>query len=507
MKTIQHDLVVLGGGPGGYVAAIRAAQLGLNAACVDENSLLGGTCLRVGCIPSKALLESTAKLMDVRGGFAEHGIRVAGAELDPAVMMRRKEQIVGTLAQGVETLFKRHKIARYAGRGRLDGRGRILVEGEDERILLEARHIVIATGSKPARLHNVECDGSRIGTSTEALSYPEVPKHLVVIGGGYIGLELGSVWSRAGAKVTVLEALDRILPGADEEIARQVQPILEKQGLQFRLGCRIRKASVKGKECVVELEGAEAIRCDRVLVAVGRVAATADLGLDSVAVQPEPRGKSPSTMDLRPPPRVSLPSAIASAGRNSPIRRRKRAWPASSGSLRATGTSITIPSPPWSTPIRRSPPVGATEEQLQKLGCEYRKGFFPFRANGRARTLGEVEGGVKLLADARTDRVLGVHILGSRAGGHDRRSGGRDGLRRFERGHRPGLPRPPNPFGSPRRSRPHCPRASDPRMTRGRLRLRQSRAASFSYFRSALRMSSVMVGHLGAENWPKRSHK
>ncbi|MGO8751398.1 MAG: dihydrolipoyl dehydrogenase [Thermoguttaceae bacterium] len=416
MKTIQHDLVVLGGGPGGYVAAIRAAQLGLNAACVDENSLLGGTCLRVGCIPSKALLESTAKLMDVRGGFAEHGIRVAGAELDPAVMMRRKEQIVGTLAQGVETLFKRHKIARYAGRGRLDGRGRILVEGEDERILLEARHIVIATGSKPARLHNVECDGSRIGTSTEALSYPEVPKHLVVIGGGYIGLELGSVWSRAGAKVTVLEALDRILPGADEEIARQVQPILEKQGLQFRLGCRIRKASVKGKECVVELEGAEAIRCDRVLVAVGRVAATADLGLDSVAVQPEPRGEIPVDDGFE----TSAPGVFALGDC---IRGPKLAHKASEEGMACVERIVTgyghvdydsIPAVVYTHPEIAS--VGATEEQLQKLGCEYRKGFFPFRANGRARTLGEVEGGVKLLADARTDRVLGVHILGSRAG-------------------------------------------------------------------------------------------
>jgi dihydrolipoamide dehydrogenase len=416
MKTIQHDLVVLGGGPGGCVAAIRAAQLGLNAACVDENSLLGGTCLRVGCIPSKALLESTAKLMDVRGGFAEHGIRVAGAELDPAVMMRRKEQIVGTLAQGVETLFKRHKIARYAGRGRLDGRGRILVEGEDERILLEARHIVIATGSKPARLHNVECDGSRIGTSTEALAYPEVPKHLVVIGGGYIGLELGSVWSRAGAKVTVLEALDRILPGADEEIARQVQPILEKQGLQFRLGCRIRKASVKGKECVVELEGAEAIRCDRVLVAVGRVAATADLGLDSVAVQPEPRGEIPVDDGFE----TSAPGVFALGDC---IRGPKLAHKASEEGMACVERIVTgyghvdydsIPAVVYTHPEIAS--VGATEEQLQKLGCEYRKGFFPFRANGRARTLGEVEGGVKLLADARTDRVLGVHILGSRAG-------------------------------------------------------------------------------------------
>ena len=462
MKTIQHDIVILGGGPGGYVAAVRAAQLGLNAACVDENSLLGGTCLRVGCIPSKALLESTAKLRDVRGGLAEHGIRVAGAELDLAVMMRRKEQIVGTLAQGVETLLKRHKIARYAGRGRLDGRGRVLVEGEDERMLLEARYIVIATGSKPARLPNVECDGSRIGTSTEALSYSEVPKHLVVIGGGYIGLELGSVWSRAGAKITVLEALDRILPGADEEIARQVQPILEKQGLQFRLGCRIGKACVKGKECVVEIEGAEAVHCDRVLVAVGRVAATAELGLDSVAIQPEPRGEIPVNDGFE----TSAPGVFALGDC---IRGPKLAHKASEEGLACIERIVTgyghvdyhsIPAVVYTHPEIAS--VGATEEQLRKTGCEYRKGFFPFRANGRARTLGELEGGVKLLADARTDRVLGVHILGPRAGDMIAEAAAAMAFGASSEDIARVCHAPPNPLRSPWRSRPWRARASDP---------------------------------------------
>ena len=254
---------------------------------------------------------------------------MSGAEFDPAVMMHRKEQIVGTLAQGVETLFKRHKIARYAGRGRFDGRGRILVEGEDERILLEARHIVIATGSKPARLHNVECDGSRIGTSTEALSYPEVPEHLVVIGGGYIGLELGSVWSRAGAKVTVLEALDRILPGADTEIAGRSSRSWKSRGFNFSW-LPDPQASVKGKSALLNgRSGSDPLRSRvtgsrpgcrhrRFGAGLGRRPARA-------AGDPGDNGFETAAPDV-------LPSAIASAGRNWPIRRRKRAWPASSGS-------------------------------------------------------------------------------------------------------------------------------------------------------------------------------
>lgn len=416
MRTAKHDLVVIGGGPGGYVAAIRAAQLGLNAACVDENDLLGGTCLRVGCIPSKALLESTYKLQEAQEDFAAHGIKLKGVELDLAAMMKRKDQVVTTLGRGVDSLFRRHKIARYLGRGRLDGPGRVAVETADGPVLLEAKYVILATGSKPSTLPNVPLDGDRIGTSTEALRYPEAPKHLVVIGAGYIGLELGSVWRRAGAKVTVLEALDRILPGLDAEIAKQAQPIFEKQGLEFRLGSRVSRAAAERGKCVVECEGAEPIRCDRVLVAVGRTANTKDLGLETVGIEPERRGEIPVNETFG-----TSADGIFAIG--DCIRGPKLAHKASDEGVACVERIVTgyghvnygaIPAVVYTHPEIAS--VGETEEQLQQSGRQYRKGFFPFRANGRARTLGDVEGGVKVLADAKTDRVLGIHILGPRAG-------------------------------------------------------------------------------------------
>lgn len=416
MKPTEHDLVILGGGPGGYVAALRAAQLGLSVACVDENRLLGGTCLRVGCIPSKALLESTARLAEARDGLAAHGVRVEGVALDLAVMLQRKDQIVRGLAQGVDGLFRRRKVARYEGRGRIVGPGRVIVEGEKGGQRLAARHIIIATGSKPATLPGVAPDGDRIGTSTEALAYAEVPGHLVVIGGGYIGLELGSVWRRCGAKVTVLEALDRILPESDAEFARQAQAIFEKQGLEFRFGSRVRRAAAAGKKCSVELESGESLSCDRVLVAVGRVPNTDDLGLDGAGVECDDRGH------------VQVDAALATsvAGIHAIgdcIRGPKLAHKASDEGIAcveriATGYGhvdySAIPSVVYTHPELAA--VGNSEEQLQAAGREYRKFVFPFRANGRARTLGETEGGVKILADRRTDRLLGVHILGPRAG-------------------------------------------------------------------------------------------
>jgi dihydrolipoamide dehydrogenase len=416
MKPIEHDLVVLGGGPGGYVAAIRAAQLGLNAACVDENSRLGGTCLRIGCIPSKALLDSTAKLAEAAHDLAEHGVRVHGVGLDLGAMMRRKDKIVEGLTQGVGALLRRWKVTRYEGRGRLDGPGRILVEHGAKKQLLTARHTILAPGSKPAPLAGVALDGDRIGTSTEALAYPEVPGHLVVIGGGYIGLELGSVWSRCGAQVTVLEALDRILPEADHELARQAQPILEKQGLAFRLQCRVRGAVRESGQCVVHLEAGEPIRCDRVLLAVGRLPNTDDLGLDTVGVECDQRGHIAVDATL-----ATSAAGIYAIG--DCIRGPKLAHKASHEGLACVERMVTgyghvnydaIPSVVYTHPEMAS--VGRTEQQLQTAGVEYRKYVFPFRANGRARTLGEIAGGVKILADRRTDRLLGVHVLGPRAG-------------------------------------------------------------------------------------------
>src|ERR1051326_5678465 len=215
MAEREHDLVVIGAGPGGYVAAIRAAQLGMNVGCVEKESALGGTCLRVGCIPSKALLESSELFAEAKRTFAQHGSGIGNVELDRAAMLKRKDNVVGTLTKGVDGLFRKHKITRYLGNARLDGPGKVVIEGKTNKEELSARKILIATGSKSATLPGVKLDGDRIGTSTEALSYKEVPKHLVVIGAGYIGLEMGSVWNRLGAKVTVLEFLDRILPGMD----------------------------------------------------------------------------------------------------------------------------------------------------------------------------------------------------------------------------------------------------------------------------------------------------
>jgi dihydrolipoamide dehydrogenase len=267
----SYDLVILGGGPGGYVAAIRAAQLGWSVACIDENAQLGGTCLRVGCIPSKALLESSERYHEACHGLAQHGVTVDSVGLDLDQMHQRKSQIVKTLAQGIEGLFKKSSVTRYLGRGRLDGPGSVIVTQESQEIGLTAKNILIATGSRPAPLPGVELDGDRIGTSTEALAYGQVPEHLVVIGAGYIGLELGSVWRRLGAKVTVLEALDRILPGMDMEIAQAAHQIFQKQGFAFRLKTRVQQAVVEQDRCVVRCEDAEPIQCDRVLLAVGRV--------------------------------------------------------------------------------------------------------------------------------------------------------------------------------------------------------------------------------------------
>ena len=288
----SFDLIVIGAGPGGYVAAIRAAQLGMRVACVELEEALGGTCLRIGCIPSKAMLESSERYHATAHVLAAHGVKVGHVSLDLPTMLRRKEEVVNGRTKGVDFLFKKNKVTRFLGRARITAAGRVTVEGTNP-VELSATHIVIATGSKPASLQGVDLSGDRIGTSTEALSYTEVPKHLVVIGAGYIGLELGSVWLRLGSKVTVVEYLDRILPGMDQEIAREGQRLLERQGMEIRLGRKVTGATVKGKECVVTCEGSEPIACDRVLLAVGRAPNTDGLGLESIGVSVDERGRIP----------------------------------------------------------------------------------------------------------------------------------------------------------------------------------------------------------------------
>lgn len=416
MESTKHDLIVIGGGPAGYVAAIRGAQLGLNVACVEQDRRLGGTCLRVGCIPSKALLESSHHYARLRLGLEKHGVRTADVTLDLAAMMKRKDDVVRTLASGVAALVKQNGIAKYQGRGRLDGPRRVVVEDGKERTLLEAPHIMIATGSQPATLPGVRLDGDRIGTSTEALSYGEVPERLVVIGAGYIGLELGSVWSRLGAEVIVLEAMNRVLPGMDAELAAAAEKILTKQGLKFHLKARVKRALAEDGRATVECDRMEPIACDRVLLAVGRTPATEGLGLETVGIQTEPGGEIPVNDAFQTPA-----GGIYAVG--DCIRGPKLAHKASHEAARCVERIVTgfgqvdydtIPGVVYTHPEIAS--VGKTEEELRDSGRKYRRGLFPLRASGRARTLGETDGSVKILADQATDRVLGVHILAARAG-------------------------------------------------------------------------------------------
>jgi dihydrolipoamide dehydrogenase len=416
MAKREHDLVVIGAGPGGYVAAIRGAQLGLNVACVERDPALGGTCLRIGCIPSKALLESSEKLREAREQFSGHGISMSGLKVDLAAMLKRKDQVVTTLTRGVDSLFKKNRITRYLGTGRIETPGTARVDSEQGSVELKAKHIIIATGSKPANLLGIELKDDLIGTSTEALSYPEVPTHLVVIGGGYIGLELGSVWRRLGAKVTVLEFLDRILPGMDAEISAEAKKIFEKQGLEFRLGAKVTSAKVRSGHCVVEYEGGEPITCDRVLVAVGRVPNTEGLGLDQLPLPLHKKGYIPVNEQFA----TAIPGLYAIGD---VIPGPMLAHKAEEEGIACVEHIVTghghvnydaIAGVVYTNPEIAS--VGKTEEELKEPGRDYRKGVCPFRANARARTLGELEGTVKILADAITDRILGVHIIGPHAG-------------------------------------------------------------------------------------------
>lgn len=418
MSQVQHDLVVVGGGPGGYVAAIRAAQLGFNVACIDENQRFGGTCLRVGCIPSKALLESSHLYHEALHGVQVHGVKVSGVQLDLAAMMHRKDQIVSQLTGGIDMLLKRNKVTAYRGRGRLTGVDTLVVHGSDaaSTIELRAKHILLATGSRPATMRGIEVDGQRIGDSTMALSFTEVPKRLVVIGGGYIGLELGSVWQRLGSEVTVLEAMDRILPGLDLEIGQIAHRVFEKQGIRFRTGSWVESARVVGDHCVVKCKDAEPIECDRVLLSTGRIPCSNDLGLEAVSIETDKRGFIP--VDEHYQTAVKGIHAIGDL-----IGGAMLAHKASEEGIvcveQISGMAShvnynAIPAIVYTHPEIAS--VGKTEEQLKELGIEYLKGICPYGASGRAMALGDTQGRVKILADAKTDRVLGVHIIGAHAG-------------------------------------------------------------------------------------------
>ncbi len=424
MTDSATDLLVIGAGPGGYVASIRAAQLGLRTVVVDEHPTAGGVCLRVGCIPSKALLESSQRLVAARDELAAHGGVAGEIGLDLATMMKRKDRVVTTLTRGVSSLLRKNGIDHIQGRARLGGQNggdrSVVVETEDGQREFHARNVIVATGSRPASLPGVGLDGDRFGTSTEALAYDEPPERLVVIGAGYIGLELGAVWNRLGSKVVVLECLDRILPGADAEIATAAAKIFARQGLDFRLGCRVLGAAVKdggdGSGCVVEVEGQDPIECDRVLVAVGRTPISDGLGLAEAGVAVDDRGFI--RVDERFATSASGVFAVGDViGGPQLAHKAEEEGMACVEGIAGGPVHIdydAIPGIVYTEPEVAS--VGRTEEQLREAGAPYRKGTFPFRAVGRARAAGSLEGFVKILAHAETDAVLGVHILGSHAG-------------------------------------------------------------------------------------------
>lgn len=412
----EFDLIVIGAGPGGYVAAIRGAQLGLKVACIEKEALLGGTCLRVGCIPSKALLESSELFHDAKTTFTSHGIKLSSVELDLADMLKRKNQIVLNLTKGVEGLLKKNKVTRVHSHARIVGPGKVEIDGKDGKEVLQAKHILIATGSKPATLPGIELDRERVVTSTEALSFSEIPEHLVVIGAGFIGLELGSVWLRLGAKVTVLEYLDRILPGMDNEIATEAHNIFEKQGFTFRLGKKVTGARKTEKGAMVETAGDEPIQCDRVLVSVGRVPNTEGLGLETAGVETDKKGRV--VIDQRFATSVPGIYAIGDVVAGPMLAHKAEEDGVACVDHIVSGHGHVdydlIPGVCYTHPEIGS--VGLTEEQLKERSIPYRKGSFPFRANGRAQSLGQVDGRVKILAHEKTDRILGVHIIGPRAG-------------------------------------------------------------------------------------------
>lgn len=413
-----YDLIVIGAGPGGYVAAIRAAQLGMRVACVEKERALGGTCLNIGCIPSKALLESSERYYAVRNDLAAHGIKVGSVELDLAAMLARKDRVVKVLTQGIVGLFKKHQIERLTGTGRLLGPDTVEVSNGADTRNVRARRILIATGSAPVELPGLPFDGERIVSSTEALSFTPVPERLLVIGAGAVGLELGSVWSRLGAQVLVVEFLDRIVPGMDRKMGELLQKALQKQGIKFQLQTTARRAVVRDGKITVTLETSgktsETV-CDRVLVAVGRRPFAEGLGAREIGVAFDERGRI--KVDAHYATNVPGVYAIGDVIPGAMLAHKAEEEGIAAVEIMAGQAGHVnydaVPNVVYTWPELAS--VGMSEEQAQSQEIQFNVGTFPFIANGRARSMNETEGQVKILADAKTDRLLGVHILGPHA--------------------------------------------------------------------------------------------
>ena len=413
----SFDVIVIGAGPGGYVCAIRAAQLGLKVACVEKRATLGGTCLNVGCIPSKALLQSSEHFEETKHKLADHGINVTGVSFDLARMQARKAEVVGANVKGVEFLFKKNKVTWLKGTGRIMNANTVEVAGAE----YGTKNIVIATGSESIPLKGIEVDETRIVTSTGALELTQVPEHLVVIGGGVIGLELGSVWGRLGAKVTVVEYLDRITPGMDNELSKAFERVLTKQGFKFKLKSKVTAAVADETGVNVTIEpaaggAAETLRADVVLLAIGRRPHIEGLGLAEVGVALDERGrvKTDAHYATSVPGIYAIGDAIVGAMLAHKAEDEGVALAEQLAGQKPHINYDAIPSVVYTWPELAS--VGETEEQLKARGQAYKVGKFPFTANGRARAMGDMDGFVKILADAKSDAVLGAHIMGPDAG-------------------------------------------------------------------------------------------
>jgi dihydrolipoyl dehydrogenase len=419
-SSSPFDLLIICAGPGGYVAAVRAAQLGMRVACV-EREYLGGTCLNVGCIPSKALLDSSERFHTTKHVLARHGINARDVSLDLSTMMKRKDEVVKQNTSGVAYLFKKHKIEHVIGAGRITAPDTVEVKANGGAArTLRARRILIATGSAPTQLPGLPFDGQNVLSSTEALALPRVPKKLVIVGGGYIGVEMGSVWARLGSEVVVLEFLDRALPGMDREMAGQLQRLLEKLGINFRFKTVAESAKPEGGKVKVawstdggKERGVE--ECDKVMVSVGRRPVTDGLGLSEVGVQTDKKGFVLVDKQFR----TNVPGIFAIGDVIGGVMLAHKAQEEGIAAAEIMAGKFghvdypTVPAVVYTHPELAQ--VGFTEEDATAAGHEVRVGKFPFSANGRARAMGETDGLVKVVADAKTDRVLGVHILGAHA--------------------------------------------------------------------------------------------
>ena len=410
------DVVIIGGGPGGYNCATRCGQLGLKVALVEKNDKLGGTCLNVGCIPSKAMLHASELYETASKDFAGLGIEVTGLKLNLENMLKQKAEAVSGLTAGVAFIMKKNKVTVFTGAGRIDGPGRVVVSGAGGEQVLETRNIVIATGSEPTPLAGVDIDEERVVSSTGALSLKAVPKRMIVIGAGIIGLELGSVWRRLGAEVTVVEYLDRILPGADGEIAKQAQRVFNKQGIAFKLGMKVTGVEKLKSKLKLSMQPAaggetETLDADVVLLAIGRRPFSAGLGLETVGITPDRRGQITNDHYKTSAPGVWVVGDVTTG----PMLAHKAEDEAMACAELIAGKAghvnyDVIPGVVYTKPEIAW--VGKTEEELKAEGRAYKAGKFPFMANSRAKTNHETDGFVKILADATTDEVLGAHLMG-----------------------------------------------------------------------------------------------